>query len=339
MNYLIRQAENGVGDWNKDLFLVFMRDIRRFPTFKGNEACEHIRKMRLMKDPEKQRLMWELTVLRNVPLVVSVAFKWLWAGKECGLMLSDLVQEGVFGLMRAIEKYDPNMGFHFSTYATQWIQQAIRRALSNSVSTRPFRVPVHFHDLILSIKGVMREKMRATGESPEPHIIYAELKKKAKNAGQKPPTMKAVGQALGVMALSSVSLDTPMETHGNGGDSWEGSTLYNYIPANFPAPDHILEAKEQLLAFRAVIKSAEDFVETLPPRTQEVISLRLGLFGKNTLVLDEIGERYGISRERIRQIEKTAMPKLEAAVGFTRDELKYVLHTAERLEAYVLSAT
>lgn len=151
--------------------------------------------------------------------------------------------------------------------------------------------------------------------------------------------MKQVGAALRYISMHSTSLNQPLssERAKYRGEENE-STLGSVLPSHIPTPDKVFEAKEQLDAFKAVIKMAEDWVEAQPLRTQEIVSLRLGLFDKHALVLDEIGHKLGLTRQRVHQIEVKAIPELEVAIGFSRDEIHYIIRSVERLEVYILSA-
>lgn len=216
----------------------------------------------------------------NTRLVVSVAKRHVGRG----LPLLDLVQEGNLGLMKAVEKYDYHRGFRFSTYATWWIRQTITRALANQ--GRTIRVPVHMLDRIHQMYRMARQLEQDLGRPPTNGELAQVLEVDANKV-----------QWMRRLSWSPLSLETPV------GDE-EDSELGMFIEDNFsPAPN-------QLTQQNMLREKIEQVLSTLSPREARILRLRFGLDNGHSLTLEEVGRRFGLSRERIRQIESRALKRL-----------------------------
>ena len=259
---------------------MYLKEIGKVPLLTSDRERELAEIMSGEFDEEtKQKAKSEL-VEANLRLVVSIAKRYV--GK--GMFFLDLIQEGNLGLMKAVDKFDYNRGYKFSTYATWWIRQAITRAIADQART--IRIPVHMVETILKVSRYSRQMLQELGREATADEIGEKMGMSAEKVRE---IMK--------IAQDPVSLETPIGEE-------EDSHLGDFIPdEDTPAPADA--AASTIL--REVI---ERELHTLTPREEHVIKLRFGLYDGRTRTLEEVGKEFDITRERIRQIEAKALRKL-----------------------------
>jgi len=254
---------------------MYLKEIGKIPLLTHNEEIELAKKMEAGEEEAKRRL-----AEANLRLVVSIAKKYVGRG----MLFLDLIQEGNLGLIKAVEKFDYRKGYKFSTYATWWIRQAITRAIADQART--IRIPVHMVETINKLIRVSRQLVQELGREPMPEEI-------AKIMGI---TEERVREILKI-AQEPVSLETPI---GEEDDSHLGDFI----------EDQDVQAPAEAAAFELLKEQLDDVLETLTPREKKVLKLRFGLDDGRSRTLEEVGQVFGVTRERIRQIEAKALRKL-----------------------------
>ena len=268
------------GDSSYDSIQMYLREIGQYPLIAGSMEKELAKRIEAGDMDAKNLLM-----KANLRLVVSIAKK--YANRSPDLTLLDLIQEGNLGLHKAVEKFDWTKGFKFSTYATWWIRQAITRALADQ--SRTIRVPVHMVETIAKYKQVVRRLTQDLGREPLQEEIALEMNLDVEKIYQ----IEKIDQ-------STVSLESPVGDDGEDGKSKLG---------DFLADDKIL-SPDQDSARRIVSDQVKEILDDLPPKERKILEMRHGLTDGYTHTLEEVGKVFGVTRERIRQIEAKAHEKI-----------------------------
>ena len=261
-----------------DSIQMYLKEIGRYPLLTAGEEVDLAK--RIEKDEELAR---KKLTKSNLRLVVSIAKRYV--GRSPNLGLLDLIQEGNIGLFKAVEKFDYRRGYKFSTYATWWIRQAITRALADQ--SRTIRIPVHMVETISKYTQVKRRLLQNLGREPMPEEIASEM-----GIG--------LSKVRHIMKISqeTISLEAPV------GSDEEDSTLGEFIEDEkeiSPSQD----AARRLLKIRLA-----EILTDLTPREQKILDMRFGLSDKITHTLEEVGREFGVTRERIRQIEAKSLERI-----------------------------
>ncbi|HKP88629.1 MAG TPA: RNA polymerase sigma factor RpoD, partial [Thermoleophilaceae bacterium] len=260
-----------------DSLRLYLREIGRVPLLTAGQEVALAKRIERGDMAAKQHM-----IEANLRLVVSIAKGYLGRG----LTFLDLIQEGSLGLIRAVEKFDYRRGYKFSTYATWWIRQAVTRAIADKART--IRIPVHMVEKLNKVVHVERQLVQELGREPTPDEIAAQLD----------CTVREV-KDIQRLAQLPISLEKPIGEE-------EDSELGDFVEDE-TADSPFEQAIENLR--RENVRKALD---ALPDREREVIEMRFGLKGHEARTLEEVGRAFGVTRERIRQIENTTLKKLEA---------------------------
>ncbi|OGY94036.1 MAG: RNA polymerase sigma factor RpoD [Candidatus Komeilibacteria bacterium RIFOXYA2_FULL_45_9] len=265
-----------VADISTDSIQMYLKEIGKVALLSGEEE------VKLAKKNEKGSMEARARLIEaNLRLVVSIAKK--FTGRSLSLL--DLIQEGNIGLFRAVEKFDYRKGYKFSTYATWWIRQAITRALADQ--SRTIRIPVHMVETINRFQQVERRLIQDLGREPLPEEIAAEMG-------------EDVSKVRNIIKISqeTVSLETSV------GEDSEDSTLGDFIE------DDKTITPDRVAAMQLLKDHVKEIISDLTPREQKILEMRFGLTDGVAHTLEEVGQEFGVTRERIRQIEAKSLEKI-----------------------------
>ena len=269
------KVTNGdLADSTTDAMALYLRELRHHPLLTADEERELAKRVEQGDAAARERM-----INSNLRLVVSIARRY----QGGSLSLLDLIQEGTLGLIRAVEKFDWRRGFRFSTYATLWIQQAIQRGLANT--ERTIRLPVHVVEHQQRVSRAERELLAKLGREP----TEAELAEASRLSEERVATVRELPRTI-------TSLDRPVGEEGD-------ATLGDLMAADTPEPTADLE-----LSLRA--EALEEALEVLPEREALVLRRRFGLGDEEPRTLAQVGDELGVTRERVRQIERDALRRL-----------------------------
>jgi RNA polymerase primary sigma factor len=261
-----------------DSIQIYLREIGQYPLLSAHE--ERVLAQRILEGDDEAR---NLLARANLRLVVSIAKKYV--GRSPDLTLLDLIQEGNLGLFKAVDKFDFTKGFKFSTYATWWIRQAITRALADQ--SRTIRIPVHMVETMAKYKQVSRRLAQDLGRDPMPEEIATEMGIEVEKVYQ----IEKISQ-------DTISLETPI------GDDDDHSRLSDFI-----ADDKIV-SPDQEVSHSILTDQITEILDTLSEKERKILEMRHGLTDGTYHTLEEVGKEFGVTRERIRQIEAKALEKI-----------------------------
>ncbi|MCX6785213.1 MAG: sigma-70 family RNA polymerase sigma factor, partial [Candidatus Komeilibacteria bacterium] len=273
-----------LSDISSDSIQMYLREIGKISLLNAEEEVS-LAKRKEKGDIEARRKLSEA----NLRLVVSIAKKFV--GRSLSLL--DLIQEGNIGLFRAVDKFDYRKGYKFSTYATWWIRQAITRALADQ--SRIIRIPVHMVENINYFQQVQRRLIQDLGREPLPEEIAAEM-------GEDVDKIRHIIK----ISQETVSLETSV------GDDDEDSTLGDFIE------DEKTISPDRVAALQLLKDHVKDIIQDLTPREQKILEMRFGLMDGVAHTLEEVGQEFGVTRERIRQIEAKSLEKIKGHYGMKR---------------------
>ena len=275
-----KKLQNRRSDAGYDSVQMYLREIGQYPLINGQQEKDLAKRI-LQEDNEARNIL----ARSNLRLVVSIAKKYV--NRSPDLTLLDLIQEGNLGLFKAVDKFDYTKGYKFSTYATWWIRQAITRALADQ--SRTIRIPVHMVETIAKYKQKVRELNQHLGRDPLPEEIAAEMGIEI----DKIYTIQKINQ-------DTVSLESPV-----GEDDDERSTLGSFIA------DDTIASPDMDASRRILNEQMTEILEELSPKERKILEMRNGLTDEGICyTLEEVGREFGVTRERIRQIEAKALERI-----------------------------
>ncbi|OGJ37358.1 MAG: RNA polymerase sigma factor RpoD [Candidatus Pacebacteria bacterium RIFOXYB1_FULL_39_46] len=257
---------------------MYLKEIGRIPLLNREQEIRLAQAVEA-GDPKAKKDLIDA----NLRLVVSIAKKYIGRG----MTFLDLIQEGNKGLIRAVEKFDWTKGFKFSTYATWWIRQAITRSIADQART--IRIPVHMVETINKLMRTSRRLMQDLGREPTPEEIGEKME------GMEPDKVREILK----ISQNTTSLETPV------GDGEDDSILGDFISDEKQVSPYEATSKQMLR------ENIEEVLGALSDREARVLRMRFGLQGNKTMTLEEVGKKFGVTRERIRQIEAKALRKLK----------------------------
>jgi len=276
-------TDEDIPNLSDDSVRMYLREIGRIPLLSTEEEIKLAKRIEHGDQLAKKKL-----TEANLRLVVSIAKKYIGRG----LSLLDLIQEGNSGLIRAVEKFDYKKGFKFSTYATWWVRQAITRAIADQART--IRIPVHMIETINKLIRVQRQLVQELGREPTPSEIAKEL-------GIDEDKVNHIIK----ISQETVSLEAPVGEE-------DDSQLSDFLE------DKESMSPQEAAVYELMRGHVDEFLNLLPPREQKILRMRFGLENGRAHTLEEVGQEFGVTRERIRQIEAKALKKLEKHESSTK---------------------
>ena len=280
------ESSYDLADIYDDSIQMYLREIGKVPLLTGEQEIDLAKRIGKGEAAARKKL-----TEANLRLVVSIAKKYM--GRNLGLL--DLIQEGNLGLFRAVDKFDWRKGYKFSTYATWWIRQAITRALADQ--SRTIRIPVHMVETLNKYAQAERQLVQDLGREPLPEEIAAEMGIEVAKVYH----LKKISQ-------ETVSIDSPVGDD----DSSDESSLGDFIE------DEDTTGPQEVAGRQILREYVQEILRDLDPREQKILKMRFGLEDGVTHTLEEVGEEFGVTRERIRQIEAKALERIKEHVNISK---------------------
>lgn len=305
---------------------LYMRPFKPYKRLLKREEFLALHQVFLTGTQEARNAARDELVYRNIRLVLAIGLKM----SHRGLDLLDLLQEGYFGMIRALEKYESERGFAFSTYATWWIRQSMSRAIQDKNTHGGMRLPVHLQESLYTVRKHAAIFYKEHHRWPSDLELFYAVRQDGTAKGAT-ISLQDVVEIHRNMLDVSISLNSPAK---NDEDNYE---LQDTLPAKQNV-EAVVEARRMLEKYRQAYARIETAVDTLAPRTAMVLRLRLGLGDFDPMTLEEVGQRYEVTRQRIEQIEKKAFEELGKILnGVTEDEIVRIVNAVEDIEKIAAS--
>ncbi len=308
---------------------LYMRELKKYPVLPKEEFNELHARWQKTGDPEAFNLM----VYSNSRLVITEVRHYL---KHGGLGALDMMQEGFFGMMRAVERFEPARGFKFSTFAVWWIRHMIKRGIQNNNEKRPYRLPVQITAQVKLVAWAMKEFQTKYGRWPSDeeayNLIHANDGTDKETSRARKLTRKDLVRCRCIIKEEYDSLDSPVASGWRENSRGERAMLFHEVVMDRRYDNEAVAKAQQLLnKYRAIMRCVEAEVNKLNPREAMIMRLRLGLGEFEKMTFREISERHGITKQRVLQIERKMLKNLEEKVHISTKEIRDMVAAIDAL--------